>query len=1077
MSVKFTEKQLEAIHTINTNILVSAGAGSGKTAVLSERVLEHVKQRCDIDQLLILTFTNAAAKEMKGRIRKKIEASAMKNPKLLTDLAKIDQAHITTFDSFALFILKKYGYLKNISKQISVADNILMNDQKNKTIECLFERYYASNNQAFFNYLDAYVQKDDDVLKAQIIMFADQINLHYDREKLLDNLTDHFYNDEMFEELFKRYEGMLFEMVEAIHDTAKTLFDLSLSEEALEMVNKIYDHLTPLFKVNNYDDLCVVLPALKRMPAFSKKIKEDLDEETIKLIETIKSSITTDQLKKLKLKVQMHKAEHKAAFYASSEHLGIIKTLIESFHQDMVDFQVQHEMFEFSMIARLALDIIYEFDHVRTAIKNSLYEVLIDEYQDTSFMQESFIEAITENNVVMVGDVKQSIYRFRHAEPDLFVEKYYDYQKGHGGHLIDLNLNFRSRKEVLSAINQVFIPTMDETVGGVAYTTQQQLEFGNKSYEAHQDPLQDYGLKVLTIDKLKETELLEVFSTREAEIFVIAHDILNRVKARQMTFDEGTLRPAHFGDFAVLLDRKTNFDLFKQIFEYVGVPLKVHKEEDFVDTEAIAVLRNLLILIDGLHDKDRYQSQFKHAFYSVARSFLLQRDDQDCIEQMLVFEAERYNRETVLPSFEALFDKLEALAYYAKNYPLDEVLFEVLSRFDFYQKITYLEKTDQVKFRLDALLDIGMNLSKEGYLLKAFIDYLEMAKNADQDIQITTNQSTDDEAVHLMTIHKSKGLEFPYVYMGHLEYRFQIASMRNYDFDKSLGFIMKHFNEGLADHFVKDIKALKDKTEDISERLRVLYVALTRAKESLTIILTQDEDKEIHFLRDDEDKVLLRQRKNYRAFNDVFTSVKEQLTLEVIDLKDYPLSKDYEQIRALKKIDSTAPIKQYEAPLFQVTKQSSSQMSHGVNELLDQETLSFIDKGNKLHDYLEMIDFKGDIDAQIKTYTNDKKEEKLLEGFFNHSLIKSLAIVHAYKEFPFIAEKEGETIRGFIDLVLETKDAFYVIDYKLKTIDKDYYTEQVKGYMNIISTFNNKPVKGYLYSIIDQTFKEVRLHD
>jgi len=1077
MGVNYTKEQLEAIHTIGTNILVSAGAGSGKTAVLSERVLEHLKMRCNIEELVILTFTKAAAKEMKERIRKKIKANLKTYPKLKHDLANIDLAHIKTFDSFAFFILKKYGYLKNISKQIAIADGVMINHVKALIMTEIFDEYYQANDERFFHYINQYTHKDDRALKEQIIMFSDQLNLYYEKEELMNNLSNDFFTAKHFNVLFNRYEHLVFEKIQAIKDTANHLFELALSEEAETFVDKLYDQVKPLFKADNYEGVKEAIHTIK-LPPFGKKIKETLDEETIKQLDMLKSTISDQINKDLKPLCDLSKEEHQDAFYATSDHLDIIKTLIRLFDQRLETYQMEHESFEFSMVARLALDIIKRHDFVRNRLKTQIYEVLIDEYQDTSSMQESFIEAITDQNVLMVGDVKQSIYRFRHADPSLFVKKYHRYMQGDGGHLIDLNLNFRSRKEVLEAINTIFIPTMDEQVGGVDYTTSQQLQFGNKTYEEAVNADQHYGLEVLSYEETDYEELFKSFKPAQIEAFLMAYDIKHKMQSSVQTFDEGKLRKAQYGDFAILLDRKTSFDEIKQIFEYVGVPLKVHKEESFIDTEAITVLRNLLILIESINDSTLYRAAFKHAFYSVARSFLIHAKDDDCINQLLYFDEKYFDKDRIQSRFKAFFSTIEGLASKQRLLSLDTILFEVYKQFEFYQRISHLDKTDQVKSRLDALLDKAIALSQEGYLLSDFIAYLETANDSDFDIEVTTNLELDEHAVHLMSIHKSKGLEFPFVYMAHLFNNFTISSMKNYDFDAEYGFLLKHFNEGLADYFVKDLKKSKDKTEDISERLRVLYVALTRAKENLTLFLRTNQDKDEVYLRDDNDQVILRQRKNYKYFEAVLKSVKAHVKITQLNLENYSFDQAYQHVKPLESIDSNEQVKTYHTPDIPVKKIESESFSHGVSELLDKQTLDYIDLGNQLHDYLEMIDFKDDVSKQIDFYVASEDHKQILTGFFDHPLIKSLSIKQVYKEYPFIYESEGSMIQGFVDLIIETPSELLVIDYKLKTITKDYYHDQVKGYMKILRRLKqDKPIKGYLYSIIDQQFEEVNEHD
>ena len=250
---------------------------------------------------------------------------------------------------------------------------------------------------------------------------------------------------------------------------------------------------------------------------------------------------------------------------------------------------------------------------VREELANYFSEILIDEYQDTSDIQETFISLISNNNVYMVGDIKQSIYRFRNANPYIFKNKYDNYSNHLNGEKIDLNKNFRSRSEVINNINLMFNYIMNDNIGGADYKTSHQMVFGNTAYNNNEE----FNMQILTYDHDKS------FNKNEIEAFLIAKDIKNKINNKYQVFDKKTssLRGATYNDFVILMDRTTDFELYKKIFEYQNIPLAIYKDETLNGEVDTTVLCNLLCLIKATRERD-FSTKFKYLFTSIARSFL-----------------------------------------------------------------------------------------------------------------------------------------------------------------------------------------------------------------------------------------------------------------------------------------------------------------------------------------------------------------------------------------------------------------------------------------------------------------------
>jgi ATP-dependent helicase/nuclease subunit A len=1079
--MKWTKAQHAAIYEQDKNILVSAGAGSGKTAVLSERVVEKIRQGVPVDHLVVLTFTNAAAKEMKIRIRKKLQKDP--SPHAKDALEKLDSAHIQTFDSYALFIVKKYGYLKNLSKQITIGDPIRMQLAYKHHLDAIFLTHYENNHQPFLDYIDTYAIKDDATLKEQILYFYTQLGLFPDFHEALTHYTEDMFTEGTFETTFKTYETLIKTRLSSVKDELYDLDERMTHESAQGFVRDLIDTLAPLFNAGIYDLMFERASAMTSLPTLrgiSRTLKNDDEEATLDDLkaarETIKKLIDKDILPLL----SQSKDAHFQDFMDAQAHIPVIKDLLKSLYKTMRQFQFDNEIMDFSTIARLAIELVRDNPSVKEALSHSIHEVMIDEYQDTSKLQDTFIALITNHNTYQVGDVKQSIYRFRHAEPSLFTKKYKDYQTDTHSMVIDLNANFRSRQPVLDDINTVFQYIMDESVGGIDYEGNQRLTFGNTTYDTHHNPHQSYGLEINPYtdedveDYLKEKSL----SLEEMEFFYIADDILKKVGSYDVfDSDLNTLRKARYDDFAILISVSSQFDAFKQIFEYKGIPLTINKNEPFLNYVDIDAYRNLFKLLYALTDYDYYKKHAKHAFLSVARSYLFDFNDDQIITQLNALPHNTTIKEDhVLDDFTGLFWPLFELRDQVKSIPLNRLFKALSDTFDFHQKTIHLPHTKSALARLDYLTRLIHSLTKDGYTLAAIVEYFDHMVDEGLDVEFASDQSDADGKVQMMTIHKSKGLEFPIVYLPSLHRMWNRSTMKNYAFSETYGMLMPHDADGLKQSYLFELHKDDQRKDDTSERLRVLYVALTRIKEKGIIPLYMN-TTEKHYHYDDNDRIKAFERSRYyKHFNDVFKSIIDNLNplLSPISLSDYDLNKHYKiDKNPLEITVENTKEKTYQAGLTLETHSSKTRYSKEVTSLLDQDTLSAIEKGNTMHVYFELINFFKPIEPQINRLTDNTHHRALLKAFFNTELMQSLSPINVYKEFPFYQENDQGQAEGYMDLLIETDTQFIIVDFKLKTIDKDSYRDQIQGYASLLKTMTSKPIKGYLYSIIDKTFLNV----
>ena len=1031
----WTKEQSDAINKDNTNIIVSAGAGSGKTAVLSERVIRKLKNNVNIDELLIMTFTKAAASEMKERIRKKIK----KDKDLLEQLKLIDAAYITTFDSFALSVVKKYHYLLNVSNNIGIVDNTIITLKKEEIIDEIFEDLYKEQDANFISMINDFCIKDDEEIKKQILTINNKLDMLPNKEQYLEEYINKFYNSNRVEKDIEDYIKLI---KQHIQDLKLILIDIS-NYASSEYMQKLQITLDPLFNSNNYEEIKNNINF--KLPRLETGSSEELKKEKEKLtkkISVINNLCRYDDANYLK-----------ESYFSTKKYLEAICKILLTLHDKLMKYKYENDIYEFSDIANLSIKLVKEYPNVREEIKNKFKEIMIDEYQDTSDLQEEFVSYIANNNVYMVGDIKQSIYRFRNANPYIFKNKYDNYAKNISGYKIDLNKNFRSRLEVLDNINLIFNLIMDDKIGGADYIKDHQMVFGNNTYLEAGKTNQNNNLELL------EYINTDNFTKDEIECFIIASDIIDKVNNKYLVFDkdEGILRPITYNDFVILLDRSSKFDLFKKIFEYMKVPLNILKDEKINNSQDIYVLNNLLKFIIKIKKKE-YDKDFKYLYTSIARSFLFKIDDDE------IFNTFLNNSFYITKPFiiaNSLTEELDILNS-------ADFIRLLLDKYSFYEKLITIGSVEESIIKIENILKISQDLNNLGYTVYDFSDYLNKMIKEDYKMTYTLNNDYGD-AVKIMTIHKSKGLEYHICYFANLYNKFNISDLNEkFIYDINYGIISPFIDDGLETTFYKELVKDNYIKEEISEKIRLFYVAVTRAKEKMIMIMPKQEESYY------TNKVVIPDsiRNTYRSFLDIIRSIYYKLEpyAKEINLDKINISKDYDLIKTTnyqEKINSTSKkieIEQIKLSKDKITNQSYSKKT---NQIFSKEELNNIELGLKFHEYLENFDFKNPKPIEDK-FINSK-----ILDFINQPILKDIKNANIYHEYEFIYEINNIEYHGIIDLMLEYKDHIDIIDYKLKQIEDENYFKQLNGYRDFIKTKTNKNINIYLYSIINNKIKKI----
>ena len=1035
---RWTKEQEEAIYTSGKNIIVSAGAGSGKTAVLSERVLHKIEEGTHVNELLILTFTRAAADEMKDRIRKKISGKE----ELKKELTLLNSSYITTFDSFALSVVKKYHYLLNITDNINITDESIVKIQNKKILDEIFERSYK--NIRFQELIKKYCIKTDKVLKENILSIALKIDGFIDPFGFIDNVYNNFFNENNVDNLLKTYESIINDLKKTIELEIENM-SLYFDSDYIEKVNDaVYNILNAdIDELHLYST--VKLPTVPRGSSEEAKASKDSLKKACDKLLSYGNYGTINDIKN--------------DIYSTKDTVLTILEIIKEFLLEIEKYKKENDIYTFNDISKLSIKILKENENIREELKSSFKEIMIDEYQDTNDVQETFIGMISNNNVYMVGDIKQSIYRFRGSNPEIFKEKYSNYSKDIGGYKIDLIKNFRSRSEVLDNINKIFCLIMDYNLGSAEYSVSHQMVYGNTAYDTEKVNGFNYNFRVLEyLNKQKESG----FSDIEVEIFTIAKDIKNKLDNNFQVFDkeDGKLRNATYNDFVIILDRSKYFDDFKKIFEYFDIPLTILKDGKLNSTTDILLIKNLVDFIIKIKE-DVYDIDFKYDFISIARSFLYEYSDEYIFD---IVTNNKIKETTIYNDLSTLSDKLN-------SYTSSLLFNDILDVTDFYNKLNKLGDYEEVNVRLKTINSLSSSLSSLGLSIMDFRDYLTDIIENDEDIKYAT-YTKEGNSVKILTIHKSKGLEYPICYFADLDHEFNTSELKDkFIVDKKYGLIVPSNLEEIDNSLLKEMYKYDFNREEVSEKIRLFYVALTRAREQMIIVLP---DRETRTLEKNNDGVIEEIRRlSFNKLSSFIYGIKNYLYsyFEQIDIEKLGLTKNYLYPKkivqeTLNNIKDNINVEEINIENEVVEEKH---FSKETNKIITKEENDLMKFGTKVHEIFEFLDFRN-IDLSL---VDNKFIRNKVEKFLSNDLLKNISNANIYKEYEFIYNKDNNEYHGIIDLMLEYDNHIDIIDYKLKGITDENYIKQLNGYKEYIEKISNKEVSTYLYSILDEKVLQI----
>ncbi len=1050
--MKFSQEQLQAINESGHDILVNAGAGSGKTAVLTNRLIRLINNGVKIDELIVLTFTNPAANEMKERLRKELKQTNTPNAK--EALQKIDVANIQTFDGFINEFIKKYHYLLNMKQDFTIIDSVISKKVKTEFLDQIFEDLYLAKDANFLELINTYTIDNDDNIKKSLLEMYDKLILNPNYLKILEYIDNEF-NLDVINKLLDEYLKI---MKTSVNNMTSYLDELALytaNPKLLDKYQEIVQLIDNLNKCNCYDDFY----AWKSL-SFPDKVRsqKNVDPDEKASFDIVHDKIKNDFTKLNSLLIYPNDTYIKEAYLNTKNSTKAICDILLKLDALLKQYKDLHNVYEFNDLATKAIQILKENDDIREKIKNHTKEILIDEYQDTSDMQEELIKLIANNNVYMVGDIKQSIYGFRNANPNLFKAKFEEL-KTTG--VINFTNNFRSRHNVLDVVNVIFSKLMSENIGGVIYNENHKLNCGFTDYQKFDD--NSYDLKIYTYSTKEMKALEDIYKEQEIEAFIICQKIKKMLNTKTIyDKDSQTFRPLMLKDIAIITSTKTNFDTYKKIFEYNGLPLQIIKDEEISNSEEIYAINSLLKLIYFFDKTSENFNDFKYALISFLRSFIYQTSD-NAIYEIITSPSIKEALKNKIPS---LYEKLKELNQKYLTISLTNLMITIYQEFDVYGKIILLDNVEASEEKLMYLSDLIDKLSALDYQLIDVINFLNLLKEDDSFKYTIKGETTfSNNTIRMLTIHASKGLEYPVCFFPDMYKQFNkndfkqlMMYTKNYHF--ILPFI-EEFNKTPNIKFILEKNAYEEAL--VSEELRKLYVAFTRAREQIILVMPED---------DKTSELSENAKKEANSFLKLLCLIKDDLTpfITKINLTSLNLSKEYELLIKQKQYIPTFTKK--------LTFIDTSSKKVAVNEYKASKKVllpsiseqKLMDIGTKFHKALEISQMDINIIDSLH-FSSDIKMH--LKAFLNNEFIKSLQIINHYHEYAFSYEKDHNEINGVMDLVLETPDAFYIIDYKLSNIDDVAYQKQLNIYREYLKTITTKPIYTYLYSIYKNEFKKV----
>ncbi len=1147
MANKWTNEQLSAITQKGNNILVAAAAGSGKTTVLVERIIRKIiNDNVDIDKILVVTFTNAAASEMRERILtalyKQIDEDPL-NQRLRKQIVLLNKASICTIDAFCLDIIRNNFFEIGASSNFRIADNTELELLKQEAIEETFEELYLENDDEFNKLIELYAgYKDDENLKNIILKIHNYIQsapfpedwLEEQIEKFnMSNIED-FSQTEWGKIILKNFRDEVLNSIQILESSKHQLdmitelskFSLVVADDInqLKFLEQNWDNWERAYEIANN-------LKFKTWPT-DKKVVSNLKEDTKKARDNVKKRIS----KAVSQTFIYNTEEAVEDINAMYPILKKIKDVTLKFMEKFSEKKSNKNIMDFSDIEHYALKIllkkdengIYQKTEVAKKYEEKFNEIAIDEYQDSNLVQEYILTSISNGkNIFMVGDVKQSIYRFRQAKPELFLDKYQKYglEPNEYGQKIKLFKNFRSRENILDTTNLIFSDIMSADFGEIEYDESEYLNLG-ATYEEPTENVEFAGKTELDIIDLKKEEnedgeeieedsSSELLEKTEIEAKFVANRIQKLIKSKYQVYDRKTgYRDITYKDIVILLRATSNTaNVFEKELLNLNIPVFSDQAENYLESIEIRTITSLLKIIDNPY-RDI-------PLATVMRSIIGDFTDNELIEIRLT-QNEGYFYDSLKeakasPKIDGklkekvinFLDKLNKWREEERYLPLNEFIQKIYEETDYYNYVRLMPNGQVRKANLKMLLDRAKDYEKISFKgLFNFIRYLEKVKSSNSDLSSAKVIGENENVVRIMSIHKSKGLEFPVAIISRTDKKFNQKDLNeSILLHQDIGFGMQYINYDRKIEYTtatKEAIKIKTKEESIAEEMRILYVALTRAKEKL--IITGVENDFTKSIEQKKELLEIYEKENYKINHLVLKrylsylewielvhlnhqDIENQITLNKIAKKDVlkaeenqeeqekrnielPEKIDYEKINEIlnwqyKYKEMTNIQSKMSVTKIKELKNNETQKQQHIEIkpkfMLDKTKVSSAERGTITHLILQKLDFTKEYSKEeLAQFVNNlctkniitqiQKDSINIEKIYqiiNTQFIKNLKNAKEIKKetpfYTYINTKEIYNTQNSENILVQGIIDLYYINQQNEVILVDYKTDYVEG--------------------------------
>ena len=1022
--VKWTTEQLQAIKEKGSNILVAAAAGSGKTAVLVERIIHKIiDDKTDIDKMLVVTFTNAAAAEMREKILEAIYQKLEQYPTnshLQRQITLLNKANICTIHSFCLDVIHNYFYELDLPSNFKIADTTEIDLLKQEVIDDLFEEKYTQNDSDFLELLEMYTgYRDDEPLQKLILNIYDFIQSNpfpekwlHEKIKLFDakeieDISTTLWGQVVLEEIKQELEDCLFKLKSMQNELSKYPECIKFYQVINEDIFQIENALN---KTNSWEETYHIISQINfsKWPV-DKKVTVSIKEEAKEIRDRVKKVFK----EKIIGLINVTSEEVKKDFEKIYPTLKKLENLILEFSHNFAEKKKEKNCIDFNDIEHFALKIILDENGKKTIVakkyEEKFDEIAIDEYQDSNLVQESILTSISNGkNIFMVGDVKQSIYKFREARPELFLQKYEEYknkeEKTESDNLkIQLFRNFRSRNNILDITNLVFEAIMSKSLGDIDYNENEYLNYGANYPElkVNEESNNYAGIAELNIIDMKENDSIVVVKDEETEedleeLERIEDDVLEarfvakRIKellqSKYLVYDKKKgYRPIEPKDIVILLRATSTLaPIYEKELSDFDLPVFSDNSISYLESVEIETILSVLKLIDNPMQDIPLVVVLRSSIGNFTDNDLvsIRLTDKNCNFYDALLKTKISCEEPLKSKIEGFLSKLENWKNKSEYLPLNELIWQIYLDTGYYQYVGLLPNGAIRQANLKTLFEKAKQYENASFKgLFNFIQFIEKLKKQNGDLASAKLIGENANVIRIMSIHKSKGLEFPVVFLCNTHKKFNLSDLNDTILmhqDLGLGPTLIDTNRKIRYNTIaKQAVGLKIKQETLSEEERILYVALTRAKEKLIItgrskdlakaLQEKERNLSIYPITDDFkiDSKLIKNSKSYLDW------------LEYVYL--FHLGKSISLKGKLLELDDIITLKTFnKQDLIKELQMQDAEEEKNVEEIIKKEILE--DKANlsELKQILEW-QYKYGVDTKLptKTSVSKLKQEKV----------------------------------------------------------------------------------------------------